>query len=111
MKGKQYDGNYLRDDTNVRYYEAEDGNKFDAKGVLLQEAPLRSEIQTEKRTKDQTPSSRSNASFPKAPATWPKDSGELTGKFEVRVTNSNDFKVRVGLPSSEKGRDFLVGPD
>jgi hypothetical protein len=42
------------------------------------------------------------------PAKWPSFSGEITGSHEVRVKNPNDFKVRVGLRSDGKGRDFIV---
>ena len=39
---------------------------------------------------------------------WPKYSSELFGSMEVRVKNSNDFKVLVGLRSNGKGKDFTV---
>ncbi|MEW6156891.1 MAG: SUMF1/EgtB/PvdO family nonheme iron enzyme [Verrucomicrobiota bacterium] len=42
------------------------------------------------------------------PANWPKYSEELHGRMEVRVRNPNDFKVRVGLRSAGKGKDFTV---
>jgi hypothetical protein len=42
---------------------------------------------------------------------WPKYSGELLGRMEVRVTNPNEFRVRVGLRSDGKGRDFNVEPN
>jgi hypothetical protein len=42
------------------------------------------------------------------PTNWPKYSGELTGRLEVRVKNPNDFKVRVGLRSGGNGKDFTV---
>jgi hypothetical protein len=45
------------------------------------------------------------------PANWPSYSGEFTGSHEVRVKNPNDFKVRVGLRSEGKGKDFIVGPN
>ena len=33
------------------------------------------------------------------------------GSHEVRVKNPNDFKVRVGLRSDGKGKDFIVSPN
>ena len=45
------------------------------------------------------------------PANWPRFSTELTGLHEVRVKNPNDFKVRVGLRSGGKGKDFVVSPN
>jgi hypothetical protein len=46
--------------------------------------------------------------FSKTPGGWPALSGELNGLYEVRVKNPNDFKVRVGLRSEGKGKDFVV---
>jgi ankyrin repeat protein len=45
------------------------------------------------------------------PASWPSYSSELMGSHEVRVKNPNDFKVRVGLRSDGKGKDFIVSPN
>jgi len=45
------------------------------------------------------------------PTNWPSYSSELTGLHEVRVKNPNDFKVRVGLRSEGKGKDFVVSPN
>jgi ankyrin repeat protein len=45
------------------------------------------------------------------PPNWPGYSSELTGLHEVRVKNPNDFKVRVGLRSDGKGKDFIVSPN
>lgn len=45
------------------------------------------------------------------PTNWPSYSSELTGLHEVRVKNPNDFKVRVGLRSDGKGKDFIVSPN
>ncbi|MBI4615359.1 MAG: hypothetical protein HY720_17210 [Planctomycetes bacterium] len=42
------------------------------------------------------------------PTKWPKSGGELSGPIEVRVKNPNDFRVRVGLRSAGKGKDFVV---
>jgi hypothetical protein len=46
--------------------------------------------------------------FDTKPTAWPKFSGELAGRMEVRVKNPNDFKVRVGLRSDGSGKDFVV---
>jgi cytohesin len=45
------------------------------------------------------------------PASWPAYTSELTGLHEVRVKNPNDFNVRVGLRSNDKGKDFIVSPN
>ena len=45
------------------------------------------------------------------PANWPTYLTELAGLHEVRVKNPNDFKVRVGLRSDGKGKDFIVSPN
>ena len=49
--------------------------------------------------------------FSSPPTNWPSYSGKLTGLQEVRVKNPNDFKVRVGLRSEGKGKDFIVSPN
>jgi hypothetical protein len=49
--------------------------------------------------------------FANPPKNWPKASGVLDGDMEVRVTNPNDFQVRVGLRASGKGKDFVVSPN
>jgi hypothetical protein len=45
------------------------------------------------------------------PANWPSSLGELVGSLQVRVKNPNNFKVRVGLRSDGKGKDFVVSPN
>jgi hypothetical protein len=40
---------------------------------------------------------------------WPKFKTKLTGTREVRVKNPNEFKVKVGVRSGDKGIDFNVG--
>jgi hypothetical protein len=57
---------------------------------------------------EKTAASPKQASFEKPPAKWPPASGELAGDMEVRVKNPNDFRVRVGLRSAGKGKDFVV---
>ncbi len=49
--------------------------------------------------------------FDAPPTNWPSYSSKLTGLHEVRVKNPNDFKVRVGLRSDGKGKDFIVSPN
>ena len=40
---------------------------------------------------------------------WPALTADVTGRMEVRIKNPNDFKVKVGLRSEGKGKDFTVG--
>ena len=40
---------------------------------------------------------------------WPEMTAELNGRMEVRIKNPNEFKVKVGLRSDGKGKDFTVG--
>lgn len=72
------------------------------------------------KTKDQTAAPVPAANLPTAPtspkqeeasANWPKFTTELTGNREVRVTNPNPFKVKIGIRSGEKGLDFNVAPN
>lgn len=39
---------------------------------------------------------------------WPPIASTLTGNREVRITNPNEFRVKVGLRSENAGRDFTV---
>lgn len=55
--------------------------------------------------------STAGAELDSKPRNWPKYSDELLGSMEVRVKNPNEFKVRVGLRSDTKGRDFIVAPN
>ncbi len=41
---------------------------------------------------------------------WPRFDNELRGTTEIRVKNPNDFTVKVGVRSGNKGRDFSVLP-
>jgi len=52
-----------------------------------------------------------SAKIGEPPANWPAYTSELTGLREVRVKNPNAFKVRVGLRSDGKGKDFIVPPN
>jgi hypothetical protein len=42
------------------------------------------------------------------PPKWPRYSVELVGHNIIRVSNSNEFKVRVGVRSGVRGKDFVV---
>ena len=47
--------------------------------------------------------------FTSPPPNWPKASDDIAGQMEVRVKNPNDFQVRVGVRSGDKGKDLVVG--
>ena len=77
---------------------------YRAKAATDQTSPMQSKVIT----LGAAAGDAANPSFEKPPDNWPPYFGELQGSMEVRIRNPNDFKVRVGLRSEQKGRDFEV---
>jgi hypothetical protein len=72
-------------------------------------ADLASEDTGKKRLTKRGKTSRSElAASPANSARWPRYSAVLAGANEVRITNPNEFTVKVGLRSSGKGKDLTV---